>query len=161
MRLDLSDEEAAALLSLLNRAIDDDRYPLSPRIRALRDIRAKFPARLRPSHLLRGRQHQESATGDGGRARDNDDAGEIGTGPPMTLGSTRRGPSTPDRVVPRLRPSSRARPDRTCWVIWRRDDRASISESGSCVLAAGAIRSTCWSAGRKSRKPSTNSPGLA
>jgi hypothetical protein len=44
MRLDLTDEEAAALLSLLNRAIDDDRYPLSPRVRTLREIRAKFPA---------------------------------------------------------------------------------------------------------------------
>jgi hypothetical protein len=41
MRLDLTDEEATALLSLLNRAIDDDRYPLSPRIRTLRGIRAK------------------------------------------------------------------------------------------------------------------------
>jgi hypothetical protein len=28
MQLDLTDEEATALLSLLNRAIDDDRYPL-------------------------------------------------------------------------------------------------------------------------------------
>jgi len=44
MRLDLTDEEAAALLRLLNRAIDDDRYPLSPRVRTLRGIRAKFPA---------------------------------------------------------------------------------------------------------------------
>jgi hypothetical protein len=43
MQLDLTDEEAAALLSLLNRAIDKDRYPLSPRIRVLRDIRAKLP----------------------------------------------------------------------------------------------------------------------
>jgi hypothetical protein len=32
MRLDLTDEEAAALLSLLNRVIADNRYPLSPRI---------------------------------------------------------------------------------------------------------------------------------
>jgi hypothetical protein len=40
MKLDLTDEEAAALLSLLNRVIDDDRYPLSPRIRILREIRA-------------------------------------------------------------------------------------------------------------------------
>jgi len=44
MEIELSDEEAAALLALLNRAIDDDRYPLSPRIRTLRGIRAKFPA---------------------------------------------------------------------------------------------------------------------
>jgi len=43
MQLDLTEEEAAALLSLLNRAIDRDRYPLSPRIRVLRGIRAKLP----------------------------------------------------------------------------------------------------------------------
>jgi hypothetical protein len=43
MQLELTDEEAAALLRLLNRAIEDDRYPLSPRIRVLRHIRAKLP----------------------------------------------------------------------------------------------------------------------
>jgi hypothetical protein len=43
MQLDLTDEEAAALLSLLNRVIADDRYPLSPRIRMLRGIRAMLP----------------------------------------------------------------------------------------------------------------------
>jgi hypothetical protein len=43
MQLDLTDEEAAALLSLLNRVIADDRYPLSPRIRLLRGIRMKLP----------------------------------------------------------------------------------------------------------------------
>jgi hypothetical protein len=43
MQLDLTDEEAAALLSLLNRVIADDRYPLSPRITMLRAIRAKLP----------------------------------------------------------------------------------------------------------------------
>ena len=43
MRLDLTDQEAAALLSLLDRVIADDRYPLSPRIRLLRAIRAKLP----------------------------------------------------------------------------------------------------------------------
>ena len=42
MRLELTDEEAAALLRLLNRAVEDDRYPLSPRIRTLRHIRAKL-----------------------------------------------------------------------------------------------------------------------
>jgi hypothetical protein len=31
MQLDLTDEEAAALLSLLNRVIGDDRYPNAPR----------------------------------------------------------------------------------------------------------------------------------
>jgi hypothetical protein len=43
MHLDLTDDEAAALLRLLNRTIADDRYPLSPRIRTLRAIRAKLP----------------------------------------------------------------------------------------------------------------------
>ena len=43
MRLDLTDEEATVLLRLLNRAIEDDRYPLSPRLRTLRHIRAKLP----------------------------------------------------------------------------------------------------------------------
>ena len=43
MLLDLTNEEAAALFSLLDRAIADDRYPLSPRIRLLRAIRAKLP----------------------------------------------------------------------------------------------------------------------
>jgi hypothetical protein len=41
MQLDLTDE-AAALLRLLNRAIEYDRYPLSPRIQTLRGILAKF-----------------------------------------------------------------------------------------------------------------------
>ena len=43
MQLDLTNEEDAALLSLLDRVIADDRYPLSPRIRLLRAIRAKLP----------------------------------------------------------------------------------------------------------------------
>jgi hypothetical protein len=42
MQLDLIDEEAAALLSLLNRAIDNDRYPPSQHIRMLRSIPARF-----------------------------------------------------------------------------------------------------------------------
>jgi hypothetical protein len=43
MQLDLTDEEASALLTLLNRVIADDRYPVSPRIRLLRAIRVKLP----------------------------------------------------------------------------------------------------------------------
>jgi hypothetical protein len=42
MNLELSDEETAALLAELDRIIRDDRYPLSPRIRMLRAIRAKL-----------------------------------------------------------------------------------------------------------------------
>ena len=40
--LDLTDEETAALARLLSRTIDDDRYPLSPRIQNLKGILAKI-----------------------------------------------------------------------------------------------------------------------
>jgi hypothetical protein len=43
MRLDLTDDEAAALLKELNALIENDRYPLSPRIQVLRSIRDKLP----------------------------------------------------------------------------------------------------------------------
>ena len=42
MQLDLTDEETFALLNLLVDAIEADRYPMSPRIRLLREILAKF-----------------------------------------------------------------------------------------------------------------------
>jgi hypothetical protein len=40
MHLDLSDEQTAALQGELDRIIDGDRYPFSPRIRTLKEIRA-------------------------------------------------------------------------------------------------------------------------
>jgi hypothetical protein len=43
MHLDLTEEEALALLKLLTEKIENDRYPLSPRIRVLRSIRDKLP----------------------------------------------------------------------------------------------------------------------
>ena len=42
MILDLSDEETRALLNLLVEAIENDRYPMSPRIRLFREILSKF-----------------------------------------------------------------------------------------------------------------------
>jgi hypothetical protein len=42
VQLDLDEDEARALLNLLIDAIEADRYPMSPRIRVLRDILAKF-----------------------------------------------------------------------------------------------------------------------
>jgi hypothetical protein len=42
MHLDLTDEEAAALTKELRDIIENDRYPLSPRIRTLRAILAKL-----------------------------------------------------------------------------------------------------------------------
>jgi hypothetical protein len=48
MMLDLTDEETDALARLLSRTIDDDRYPLSPRIQNLKGILAKI--RPEPVH---------------------------------------------------------------------------------------------------------------
>jgi hypothetical protein len=42
MTLDLTDEEAAALLKELDGLIDGDRYFLSPRVKILKAIRAKL-----------------------------------------------------------------------------------------------------------------------
>jgi len=42
MNLDLSDQEANALVALLTRTIADDRYPLSPRIFTLKAILANL-----------------------------------------------------------------------------------------------------------------------
>jgi hypothetical protein len=47
--LDLSDDEAAALAQLLGRTIDENRYPLSPRLTPLKAILAKLdPSQPRP-----------------------------------------------------------------------------------------------------------------
>jgi hypothetical protein len=42
MHLDLSDEESLALAALLRRTIDEDRYPLSPRVLTWKTILAKL-----------------------------------------------------------------------------------------------------------------------
>src|SRR3979411_1650299 len=42
MMLDLTEEETDALARLLRRTIDDDRYPLSPRIQMLKALLAKI-----------------------------------------------------------------------------------------------------------------------
>ena len=48
--LPLADDEKTALTALLKRTIDDDRYPLSPRIGVLRGILAKLePPRPAPA----------------------------------------------------------------------------------------------------------------
>jgi hypothetical protein len=49
MMLDLSDDEAAALARLLRSTLDENRYPLSPRLAPLRAILAKLdPPKPRP-----------------------------------------------------------------------------------------------------------------
>jgi hypothetical protein len=45
MVLDLSDDEVAVLAQLLRRTINDDPYPLSPRLSPLKAILAKIGSR--------------------------------------------------------------------------------------------------------------------
>ena len=47
--LELIEDETAALVALLTRTIDGDRYPLSPRARALKDILAEPARRVGPA----------------------------------------------------------------------------------------------------------------
>jgi hypothetical protein len=49
MVLDLSDDEAAALAQLLRRTINDDPYPLSPRLVPLKAILARLNPPQPPS----------------------------------------------------------------------------------------------------------------
>ena len=50
--LPLADDEKSALTALLKRIIDEDRYPLSPRIGGLRGILAKLqPPKPAPAPL--------------------------------------------------------------------------------------------------------------
>ena len=70
MNLELTDEQTAALLSELDRIIDGDRYPLSPRIRNLKEIRSIIrpeevheplpppPKRYEPPRFIRGRRRR-------------------------------------------------------------------------------------------------------
>jgi hypothetical protein len=68
----LTDDEKVALIALLKRTINDDRYPLSPRITVLRRILAKLeppkpaPAPLPPLKVYappRGSAKQRRARG--------------------------------------------------------------------------------------------------
>ena len=66
MRLDLTEEEVRALLRELDNVIENDRYPLSPRIRLRAAFGRTFPmrhrsrrrrARRRPKNVRRGERH--------------------------------------------------------------------------------------------------------
>ena len=56
LQIDLTDEEAVALLALLDRAIENDRFLLSLRSRTLYGIRPKLLG-ARPASLSAGRPH--------------------------------------------------------------------------------------------------------
>jgi|SRR6516164_4509402 hypothetical protein len=65
MHLDLTDDEARALLNLLIDVIEADRYPMSPRIRLLQEILGKFFAKCEPRHTPQ--PNPPSSTSSGGR----------------------------------------------------------------------------------------------
>jgi hypothetical protein len=60
MTLDLTDEEKLALAAELRRTINEDRYPLSPRIRTLKAILAK----LKPASAVTTEPRPTSKPGD-------------------------------------------------------------------------------------------------
>lgn len=62
MTLDLTDDEAVALVRCLRHAIEDDRFLLSPRLAPLRAILAKLdpPAAKAEARPLRSRDNQRA-----------------------------------------------------------------------------------------------------
>jgi hypothetical protein len=63
MDLHLTDEQVELLVTELDRIIDGDRYPLSPRIRALREIRAMLKPYPEPPPPPPPPRHYEPPTG--------------------------------------------------------------------------------------------------
>jgi hypothetical protein len=60
----LTDEQVETLVAELDRIIDDDRYPLSARIRALREIRALLkPCPERPPMPPPPKQYEPPSRG--------------------------------------------------------------------------------------------------
>jgi hypothetical protein len=64
MDLHLTDEQAALLLAALDRIIENDRYPLSTRIKALREIRALLkPYPERPTRPAPQKRYEPPSRG--------------------------------------------------------------------------------------------------
>jgi hypothetical protein len=93
MQLDLTDEETFALLNLLMETIEADRYPLSPRIRLLRQILAKFGPMAPAPRRRPGRRHRRSAIRDERRDIDRDAgrADRFKARPPLTPSPSQTG----------------------------------------------------------------------
>jgi hypothetical protein len=70
MTLDLTDDETAALVRLLRHAIDEDRYPLSPRLAPIRAILDQFdPPKPRPEPLPPLKRYDAPLVGSSARRR--------------------------------------------------------------------------------------------
>ena len=59
MKLELTDEEAELILGELDRIIENDRYFMSPRILALREIRARIKPYPQPAPAPPPQKHYE------------------------------------------------------------------------------------------------------
>jgi hypothetical protein len=69
MVLDLSDDEAAVLAQLLRRTINDDPYPVSPRLVSLKAILAKLDPPQPPSGPTPPLQTRDPPSTEGRRRR--------------------------------------------------------------------------------------------
>jgi hypothetical protein len=69
MMLDLTDDEAGSLATFLRRAIDDDRYPLSPPLAPLKAILAKLNPPQPPSEPPPVLHARDAPSGAGRRRR--------------------------------------------------------------------------------------------
>ena len=68
--LELSDDEAQALVRVLREAIDGDRFPLSPRVQVLRAVLARLrPEPVRPPPLPPQRHYELPSRGRYSRRR--------------------------------------------------------------------------------------------
>jgi hypothetical protein len=148
MQLDPTDEEAAALLCPLNRAIEDDRHPLSPRIRTLRDIRAKLPAAA-PEPPSTGHRRHPEVTQDARRG----DRGEwirgfgIITTTPNELCAQFH-----NRMPVVLKPES--------WLAWLGKEPADPSELKALLAPFPSEEMTCWPVSARVGNVKNNDPSL-
>ena len=74
--LELTDDEAQALVRVLGDAIDSDRYPLSPRMQVLRGILARLrpePARPAPRRSRGSMRRRRGAVSEAWVARTSND----------------------------------------------------------------------------------------
>ena len=70
MHLELTDEQAAALVRELSQIVQNDRYPLSARIRVLKEILGMLrPEPTRPAPLPPRRYYEPPSKGRYGRRR--------------------------------------------------------------------------------------------
>jgi hypothetical protein len=83
MTLDLTEEETEALARLLSRTIDDDHYPLSPRIQTLKAILGK----IRPEPMREPPPPQRHTSR---RASGLEDGVEVRVGQPIHLATDPR-----------------------------------------------------------------------